>query len=98
MSKNLVKDHWTREAVCGLDTKILTNVPEEIDAVKRMCKSCPVQAECIKWTEELDGSWISAGTTKYERLMLQWKRVEKENESNFRGSEVYLREVLRRIR
>lgn len=84
MSTNLLKNHWTRDAKCGLDQIILSNHPDDIAKVKEMCRVCPVAKDCAEWTKEIDGSNISAGKTLLERKMSSWKRVEKINESNFR--------------
>lgn len=98
MSENLKESHWTREAKCNFDTRFLSFDLDEVEKMKSLCSSCPVKQECIKWTEEIDGHFVSAGTSRYDRKVLQWKRIDDVNESNFRGSDFLVSEVLRRIR
>lgn len=99
MSQNLKKVHWTKEALCKFDNKIFLSFnQDEVEEAKQICKDCPVQKECILAAADVDSHFVSAGTSKFDRLMMQWKRVSSLDESNFAGSERYLSEILRRIR
>lgn len=98
MSTNLAKNHWTKQAACKFDKKFLSFHIDAVNEAKEICESCEVQVECIIWTEEIDGCFISAGTSKYDRLLIQWNRVENIDETNFRGSDRYVRKILQRVR
>ena len=98
MSANLKKVHWTKEALCKFDKKFTSFHIDDIQEAKSICEGCQVQVECIVATAETDGSFISAGMSKYDRLLLQWKRVESANEASFRDSSAYVSVVLRRVR
>ncbi len=98
MAEKLSGNHWTKEAACNFDAKFLSFDIEVVKECKAICENCPVQFECIQWLAEMDGHFISAGLSKYDRLNLQWKRVETVEESNFRGSEYYISDVVRRVR
>lgn len=84
MSNNLLKNHWTRDAACNFDVRLASHVEEDILEMKKFCNNCSVRSECRSWSEEIDSILISDGTTRYERLLGSWKRVDDINESNFR--------------
>lgn len=98
MSKNLKKVHWTKDALCKFDKKFTSYHINDISEAKSVCEKCSVQVECIIANAEVNGSFTSAGLSKFDRLMLQWKRVEDESESNFEDDSVYVSAVMRRVR
>jgi len=98
MSKNLTKIHWTKDALCKFDKKFTSYHIDDVVEAKNICGECPVQVECILANMEVGGSFISAGLSKFDRLILQWKRVEDLSESNFEDDSVYVSVVMRRVR
>lgn len=98
MSSDLRKVHWTKDALCKFDKRFTSFHINDVTYAKVVCAKCPVQVECIIANAEIDGSFISAGLSKYDRLMIQWRRVDNENESNFGDSSVYVSEIVRRVR
>lgn len=98
MSRNLSKVHWTKDALCKFDKRFTSFHIDDVKFAKSVCAECTVQVECIMANAEIDGTFISAGLSKYDRLIMQWKMVNDENESNFRDSSVYVSEVVRRVR
>lgn len=98
MSGNLKKVHWTKDAACKFDKNFTSFHIETVNECKKICGTCSVQVECILANAENDGSFVSAGLSKYDRLVLQWKRVDDVNESVFRDSSVYVSNVVRRVR
>jgi len=98
MSKNLRKVHWTKDALCKFDKKFTSFHIDDVSEAKSICAECQVQVECIIANAEVGGSFISAGLSKFDRLMLQWKRVEDDSESNFEDDSVYVSVVMRRVR
>ena len=70
---------WRGEAACreadsDLFFPVGTTGPtlRQIDAAKRICRGCPVQAECLAWALEngvADGVW--GGTTPDERRVIR---------------------------
>jgi hypothetical protein len=98
MSQNLKKVHWTKDALCKFDKKFTSYHIDEVTEAKSVCEQCTVQVECIMANMDVNGSFISAGLSKFDRLILQWKRVEDESESSFRDDSVYVSVVMRRVR
>jgi len=98
MSRNLAKVHWTKDALCKFDKKFTSYHIEDVFEAKGVCDQCTVKVECIIANAEVNGSFISAGLSKFDRLMLQWKRVEDNSESNFEDDSVYISAVMRRAR
>ena len=98
MARNLVNVHWTRKALCKFDKKFTSFHIDDVIESKSICNDCEVQVECIVSNAESDGTFISAGLSKYDRLLLQWKRVDDSHEGNFRDSSTYISEVVRRTR
>ena len=98
MSKNLRKVHWTKDALCKFDKKFTSFQIDDVVDAKAVCSGCTVQVECIMANAEVDGTFISAGLSKYDRLLIQWEKVDDEHEGNFRDSSVYVSEVVRRVR
>jgi len=98
MSSNLKKVHWTKDALCKFDKKFTSFQVDEVNEAKSICANCTVQVECIFANAETDGTFISAGLSKYDRLLIEWKRVNNTDEGNFRGSSTYISEVVRRAR
>jgi len=98
MSKNLAKVHWTKDALCKFDKKFTSFHINDVEEAKSICSKCTVQVECIIANADVDGTFISAGLSKYDRLLIQWKRAESKNEENFGDSALYVSEVMRRIR
>lgn len=98
MSRNLKKVHWTKDALCKFDKKFTSFHIDDISFAKSVCSECTVQVECIIANAEIDGTFMAAGLSKYDRLLIQWKKVSEQDESNFRDSSVYISEVVRRVR
>jgi hypothetical protein len=98
MSKNLKKVHWTKDALCKFDKKFTSFHIDDINFAKSVCQNCTVQVECIIANAEVDGTFMAAGLSKYDRLLIQWEKVDSENEGNFRDSSTYVSEVVRRAR
>lgn len=98
MAQNLKENHWTRDAKCGFSKELLTYHILEVEKAKAICKECPVQVECINWVAEIDGTFISAETSLYDRLLMQWKRIDDVNGNNFAGSSRYISKIVRRVR
>lgn len=98
MSRNLRKVHWTKDALCKFDKKFTSYHIDDVAEAKSICEQCSVQVECIMANMEVSGSFTSAGLSKFDRLMLQWKRVEDENEPSFGDDSVYVSVVMRRVR
>lgn len=95
MSRNLKKIHWTKDALCKFDKKFTSYHVHDVSEAKSTCSQCSVRVECIIANAEVNGSFISAGLSKFDRLMLQWKRVENESESNFEDDSVYVSIIMR---
>jgi hypothetical protein len=98
MSNNLAKVHWVKDALCKFDKKFVSFHIDDVIEAKSICAQCTVQVECIMANAEVDGTFTSAGLSKYDRLLIQWKRVSSKNEGNFRDSTAYVSEVVRRVR
>lgn len=98
MSRNLARVHWTKDALCKFDKKFTSFHIEDITESKLICAECSVQVPCILANEDTDGSFMAAGLSKYDRLLIQWKRVEEESESNFGDSSRYVSVVMRQVR
>lgn len=98
MSQNLKKVHWVKDALCKFDKKFTSFQIDDVTEAKSICAKCTVQVECIAANAEIDGTFISAGLSKYDRLVLQWERVDDKDASNFRSSSFYVSEVMRRVR
>lgn len=98
MSKNLLRVHWTKDALCKFDKKFTSYHIDDVTEAKSICSNCTVQVPCILANEDADGSFIAAGLSKYDRLLIQWKRVEDESERNFGDSSEYVSVVMRRVR
>jgi hypothetical protein len=98
MSKNLEKVHWTKDALCKFDKKFTSFHRDDVLEAKSICEECTVRVPCIMANAEVDGTFIAAGLSKFDRLILQWKRVEDENESIFGEDSVYISVVVRRER
>jgi WhiB family redox-sensing transcriptional regulator len=70
---------WHDRSACrGVDPELFFPVGvtgpavEQIDRAKRVCVSCPVQAECLSWALAVgvdDGVW--GGLTEHERRSLR---------------------------
>lgn len=95
---DLDKVHWTKHALCKFDRKFTSYQIDDVNEAKQICSDCKVQVECILSTADNDGEFVSAGLSKYDRLLLQWKRVENESESSFEDSSAYVSVVVRRVR
>jgi len=98
MSQNLKSVHWTKDALCKFDKKFLSFQIDEVNEAKSICKDCTVKIPCIIANQDVDGTFTSAGLSKYDRLMMQWKRVSTQDESNFGDSDLYVSEIVRRER
>jgi hypothetical protein len=98
MSQNLKKVHWTKDALCKFDKKFTSFHIDDITFAKSVCKDCTVQVECIIANAEVDGTFMSAGLSKYDRLLIQWEKVNNEDGESFRDSSIYVSEVMRRVR
>lgn len=94
---NLKGVHWTKYALCKLDERFTSYDISDVEYAKSICANCEVQVECILATEASSGEFISAGMSKLDRLLLQWKRVESESESSFGDSSAYVSVVVRRV-
>jgi hypothetical protein len=98
MSRNLSRVHWTKDALCKFDKKFTSFYIDDVNEAKSLCAECSVQIPCILANEDTDGSFTSAGLSKYDRLLIQWKRVENTSERNFGDSSLYVSVVMRRER
>lgn len=98
MSTNLSKVHWVKDALCKFDKKFTSFHIDDVNEAKSICQNCTVQVECILANAEIDGTFISAGLSKYDRLLLQWRRVSSKNDKLFGDSSAYVSEVVRRVR
>jgi hypothetical protein len=54
----------------------------DIQAAKFVCSQCPVRKPCEKFYGA-DSLYVTAGKTKYERLLEQWHRITTPDEDNF---------------
>jgi hypothetical protein len=87
---NLKAIHWTKNAACkDRDLKIFSSYDRnDIIIAKSICQTCRVKRECLEYCHDL--TCVSAGMSRYDRLLLLWKRVKNERESNWREpSEVF---------
>lgn len=98
MPQDFKNVHWTRDALCKFDKKFTSFHIDDVNFAKSVCERCSVQVECIIANAEIDGTFMSAGLSKYDRLLIQWKKVDSEDEGSFRDSSVYVSEVVRRVR
>lgn len=98
MSRNLRKVHWIKDALCKFDKKFTSFHIDDVTFAKSVCENCTVQVECIIANAEVDGTFMAAGLSKYDRLLIQWEKVDSEDEGNFRDSSTYVSEVVRRAR
>ena len=76
MSKNLKKVHWTKDALCKFDKKFTSFHIDDINFAKSVCQNCTVQVECIIANAEVDGTFMAAGLSKYDRLLIQWEKLD----------------------
>jgi hypothetical protein len=76
VADNLKDNHWTRDAKCKFDKKFLSFHIDDVREAKEICRTCTVQRECMMFAEEVDATFIAAGTSRYDRLVKRWKRVE----------------------
>ena len=64
------------------DLKIFVSYDEDkIEEAKQICKTCTVQRECLSFFHE--SSVVTAGTSRYDRLELLWKRAKNERDNNW---------------
>ncbi len=89
--------NWTTQALCKKDPRFTSYELSEVNEAIKICKSCEVQKECAEYTAKSGGLFVSAGTDRFDRLMLQWQRIENVNDSILQGDHVALREILRRV-
>jgi hypothetical protein len=83
MAQNLSNNHWTRAAACNFDTNLMSYHIDDVDDCIETCRSCSVKKECFDWVVEIDGHFVASETTRYDRLLTQWKRVKDLSEHNF---------------
>jgi hypothetical protein len=83
MSQNLKENHWTKDAACNFDKKLLSFHIDDDAENKKRCRSCPVLKDCEKWIGEFETFIFAAGKSRYDRLLGSWGRVDRLDESNF---------------
>lgn len=93
--------NWRKDAACrsasGVDRRFISFNQDEVNEAKAICATCPVSVDCIKWAIETNSEFVAAGTSLYDRILMQWREVKTEDESNLRGSEFVLSGVLSRL-
>lgn len=92
---NLRNIHWTRDALCkDLDLRLFSSYdPKNVIKAKLVCKDCTVQKECLAFSHDIN--CVSAGTSRYDRLVLLWRRVNSERQSNWKQSESVLPKIFK---
>lgn len=69
-----IVDHWSERAACRSEDPEMFFSNDSRDA-KRVCRRCPVQAECLESSAELAGGWgVWGGLTDRERRN-HWRAV-----------------------
>lgn len=73
------QQEWRQEARCkGVDTAVFfPNFKVEADwkaTAAKVCKGCPVKADCLEWAVTHDESGLWAGTTTKERALMRKER------------------------
>lgn len=95
---NDLDDNWPSRALCRGNVRFTSYNIDDVKIAKSICLRCEVQVECILANAMNDGAHLSAGLSKYDRLILQWERARDEGDNVFRDSSVYISEVMRRQR
>ena len=77
---------WKDEALCfGTDTDMFI---DEDEAALRMCRSCPVQPQCLEYAIETDAKGVWGGTTEAQREVYRLKDSLLDGEIEIRWEEL----------
>lgn len=95
-------EDWHRSALCKKDDFPSFWLSSEIDKVRyaqAVCQKCTVRVECflsaIYERDEFIG--VNGGVSEIEFLIRTWEEVEDAEQSNWRGSDFLIQELLREI-
>ena len=98
MAKNLAGSMWLKNIACKDSPPKLFSTfdPEKIEEAKSICAICTERLRCLMSSWE--SAVITAETTKYERLLAMWRRVEDRDDSNWSGPDILFKNEGKRKR
>lgn len=70
--------------LCAGDNRFISFNLSKVNEAKEICKDCGLQKGCLLQAIKENHPYIAAGTTGFDRLVRRWKRIENEEENNFR--------------
>ena len=96
------RNHWTSVALCKKDDQpslwLSSNI-DDVNYAKNVCRKCTVRMECLLSVvyEKDDFIGIHGGLSEIEYLLLTWKEVDDEQDTNWDITDSVVQRLLREI-